>query len=102
MKAALVTGENGKKLEKVKMESTEGFSESWVQKVLFNNADLLNPLEKDKLDPVIPLTREFPLQGATAKVFLDILAVRSSGTPVLIECKLWRTHKQEERSLVKF
>ena len=78
---------------------TEGMNESWLQETLFNSPDLLNQTSRDSLDPIIPLCRELPLRGSTSTVFLDILAVRASGRPVLIECKLWK-NPQSRREVI--
>jgi hypothetical protein len=74
-------------------------NESWLQETLFNSPDLLNQTSRDSLDPIIPLCRELPLRGSTSTVYLDILAVRASGRPVLIECKLWK-NPQSRREVV--
>ena len=50
-------------------------------------------------DPIIPVCRELPIAGASSTVFLDIFAVRKSGRPVLVECKLWR-NPQARREVV--
>ena len=89
MKAVSIKGNHYKSLSSAEFY-TEGMNESWLQETLFNSPDLLNQTSRDSLDPIIPLCRELPLRGSTSTVFLDILAVRASGRPVLIECKLWK------------
>ena len=76
MKAAFISGDTREKLEKVRLDKSAQYDESWVQEILFDQGDLLNPMEKDALDPIIPITREFPLQGTSSKVFLDIFGLR--------------------------
>jgi hypothetical protein len=78
---------------------TGDMNESWLQEVLFSAGDLLNQTSRDSLDPIIPLCRELPLRGSSSTVFLDILAVRASGRPVLIECKLWK-NPQARREVI--
>ena len=62
---------------------------------LYQAGDLLNQIRV----LIIPLCRELPLRGSTSTVYLDILAVRASGRPVLIECKLWK-NPQARREVV--
>ena len=78
---------------------TGDMNESWLQEVLFSAGDLLNQTSRDSLDPIIPLCRELPIRGSSSTVFLDILAVRASGRPVLIECKLWK-NPQARREVI--
>lgn len=75
------------------------FSEKWLQEVLFKNPSLLNVLPQDDLDPIVPICRELPLRGSSSSVYLDLFAVRVSGIPVLIECKLWR-NPQSRREVI--
>ena len=98
MKAVSIKGNHYKSLSSAEFY-TEGMNESWLQETLFNSPDLLNQTSRDSLDPIIPLCRELPLRGSTSTVFLDILAVRASGRPVLIECKLWK-NPQSRREVV--
>ena len=99
MKALHIRGTEQTTLQNIDIGHAEGFSEAWLQEVLFENPDLLNPSELNELDPVIPITRELPLQGPSSKVFLDIFGVRTSGIPVLVECKLWR-NPQARREVI--
>ncbi len=98
MKAVSIKSNHYKSLSSTEFY-TEGMNESWLQETLFNSPDLLNQTSRDCLDPIIPLCRELPLRGSTSTVFLDILAVRASGRPVLIECKLWK-NPQSRREVV--
>ena len=41
-----------------------------------------------------------PLRGSTS-IYLDILAKRASGRPVLIECKLWKNPAGQGKLLVQ-
>jgi len=78
---------------------TDDMNETWLQETLYQAGDLLNQTSRDSLDPIIPLCRELPLRGSTSTVYLDILAVRASGRPVLIECKLWK-NPQARREVI--
>ena len=100
MKAIFLNDSHTESLSQVSLTSRDGFNEAWLQKTLYENPDLLNPLEIQDLDPIIPIARELTLQGSSSKVFLDIFGVRTSGTPVLIECKLWRN--PQARRVVAF
>ena len=99
MKAIFLNDSHTESLSQVSLTSRDGFNEAWLQKTLYENPDLLNPLEIQDLDPIIPIARELTLQGSSSKVFLDIFGVRTSGTPVLIECKLWR-NPQARREVI--
>ena len=81
------------------LEESELTKESKLQALLFENPSLLNVNPQDKFDPIIPVCRELPIRGASSTVYLDIFAVRASGRPVLIECKLWR-NPQARREVI--
>lgn len=98
MKTVLVEDGKAKSL-KSKQFYTDDMNETWLQETLYQAGDLLNQTSRDSLDPIIPLCRELPLRGSTSTVYLDILAVRASGRPVLIECKLWK-NPQARREVV--
>jgi len=96
----IVLMENGKVRSLTgKQFYTDDMNETWLQETLYQAGDLLNQTSRDSLDPIIPLCRELPLRGSTSTVYLDILAVRASGRPVLIECKLWK-NPQARREVV--
>lgn len=100
MQAVLIGKQDSTMLSPVKLSGEDGFSEAWLQKVLFENSSLLGAADlSGGLDPILPISRELPLRGASSKVFLDIFAVRRSGRPVLVECKLWR-NPQARREVI--
>lgn len=78
----------------------DGFSESWLQDLLFREPGLL-PLQQ--VEPgagkFIPVCRELPLPRAGGNVFLDVFGITQSGRPILVECKLWR-NPQARREVI--
>lgn len=78
----------------------DGFSESWLQELLFREPELL-PLQQ--IEPgagkFIPVCRELSLPRAGGNVYLDVFGITSSGRPVLVECKLWR-NPQARREVI--
>lgn len=84
---------------KVDFATDPELTESWLQQALFDSPELLNHLPQDRLNPITPLCRELALRGASSTVYLDIFAVRADGTPVLVECKLWR-NPQARREVI--
>lgn len=83
----------------VDLNEGELSKESKLQALLFENPSLLNVNPQDRFDPIIPVCRELSIRGASSTVYLDIFAVRASGRPVLVECKLWR-NPQARREVV--
>lgn len=70
----------------------ERYNEAWLQDVLFAHPELIphRALDRD-LPPAIPVCKELPVLLPGGRVgYVDILAVTPTGTPVLVECKLWR------------
>ena len=97
---AVFIGENKSEVfERYHLSSGDGMNESWLQEQLFTFPALLNHLPDCQHDPIVPICRELPMAGASSTVFLDIFAVRKSGRPVLVECKLWR-NPQARREVV--
>ena len=97
---AVFIGENKSELfERYHLSSGDGMNEDWLQEQLFQFPALLNHLPDCQHDPIIPICRELPIVGASSTVFLDIFAVRKSGRPVLVECKLWR-NPQARREVI--
>ncbi len=97
---AVFIGENKSEVfERYHLSSGDGMNESWLQEQLFTFPALLNHLPNCQHDPIIPICRELPMAGASSTVFLGIFAVRKSGRPVLVECKLWR-NSQARREVI--
>ncbi|MEQ8393721.1 MAG: hypothetical protein RIC85_05040 [Gammaproteobacteria bacterium] len=67
------------------------YNEAWLQDVLFAHPELIphRVLDRD-LPPAIPVCKELPVQLPDGVGYVDLLAVTPTGTPVLVECKLWR------------
>ena len=82
--------------ESINFDSSD-YDEAWLQKLLFENEALLSTGSID--EPIIPICRELKLPGTGRNVYLDILAIRPSGKPVLVECKLWR-NPQARREVI--
>lgn len=85
------------KLERqdIRASSEESRNEDWLQKLIFENPNLL-PLEEIEpafLDP-IPLCREL----STGVGPLDILFVNERGMLTLVECKLLKKPRRKKRS----
>ncbi|MDB4614370.1 hypothetical protein OAH18_01640 [bacterium] len=77
-------------------------SESWIQKILFDNIDLLASVHPHFENVrLVPICQEFRLPGATGKQRLDILAVTQHGQPVLIECKLWKNPEARRKVIAQ-
>jgi hypothetical protein len=77
-----------------------GFNESWIQKLIYEHPTLVpSELLESSSDQFIPICRELPLASGASGVFLDVFGVTLSGTPVLIECKLWR-NPQARREVI--
>lgn len=99
----LLLSNDGKKknvFRKIEIQSGTNFDEKWLQKVIYENIELLSvadsAFEKIKL---IPLCREFSLNNSYRNIFLDILAITETGKLVLVECKLWK-NPQARREVV--
>jgi len=77
------------KYDRQSLGSSSSFDEKWLQKVLFENINLIGVSDPvyEKLK-VVPLCREFTLNDGIRNLFLDVLAVTETGRLVLIECKL--------------
>ncbi len=95
----LISATDAIEFERVYPQSGQGIDEAWLQEKLFSYPSLLNHLPNCSNDPIIPICRELPLSGTTSTVYLDIFAVRRSGRPVLVECKLWR-NPQARREVI--
>lgn len=95
----LISSTEAVEFERVYPQAGQDINEAWLQEHLFSYPSLLNHLPNCSNDPILPVCRELPLSGTTATVFLDIFAVRRSGRPVLVECKLWR-NPQARREVI--
>ena len=95
----LIEGTDFVEFERVYPGQGSKFDESWLQEKIYSFPTLINSLPGCSIDPIVLLCRELPLVGATARVYLDIFAVRKSGRPVLAECKLWR-NPQARREVI--
>ena len=82
--------------------NSSGFSEKWLQKVIFENIELIKPTDPvyEKIR-VIPLCREFSLNDGVRNLFVDILAVTETGRIILIECKLWKNPQARREVLAQ-
>ena len=76
---------------------TTSYDEKWLQKILFDQPDLLTTENSERR--ILPICRELPLKSQNSKVFLDLFCVRDDGRPVLVECKLWR-NPQARREVI--
>lgn len=74
--------------------------EDWLQKVLFENSDLI-PINEvlPGTGGFVPICRELTIPKAGGSVYLDIFGVTPEGKLVLIECKLWR-NPQARREVI--
>ena len=74
--------------------------EKWLQKVLFENSDLI-PISEilPGTSGLVPVCRELTIPKAGGSVYLDVFGVTAEGKPVLIECKLWR-NPQARREVI--
>jgi hypothetical protein len=78
------------------VESTreKGFDEAWLQKVLFQNPDLLPCEEIDPAyDRLFPLCREMQTRAGP----IDLVYVTQQGKLVLVETKLWRNPESRRK-----
>jgi hypothetical protein len=67
--------------------SAGGYSEDWLQELMFNNPAALPVNELNPAyGPLIPLCREF----STSAGPIDILYISPNGSLTVVECKLWR------------
>lgn len=98
MAAFLISSRSSIRFER--SDLADGFSESWLQDLLFCEPDVL-PLSD--VDPsagsFIPVCRELSLPKVGGSVYVDLFGVTPAGRPVLIECKLWR-NPQARREVI--
>jgi hypothetical protein len=97
--AVLISKSEATEFRRIYLQSGDGMDEAWLQEKLLQYPALLNHLPQCAEDPIVPICRELPLSGSSSTVFLDLLAVRRSGRPVLVECKLWR-NPQARREVI--
>ena len=77
-----------------------GFDEAWVQEMVFAHPELVpSQLLESEADRFVPFCRELPIRVGGRSVYLDVFGATTSGTPVLIECKLWK-NPQARREVV--
>lgn len=90
------------KFERLSLGGNSSFDEKWLQKVLFENIELIKVSDPvyDKIT-VIPLCRELTLNDGIRNLFLDVLAVTETGRLVLIECKLWKNPQARREVLAQ-
>ena len=93
-------GEKKNEFQKIEIQSGSKFDEKWLQKVIYENIELLTVADSvfDKIK-IIPLCREFSLNNSYRNIFLDILAITETGKLVLVECKLWK-NPQARREVI--
>jgi len=73
-------------LEK-KQLSSKDYNENWIQKLCFDNPNLLPFVELEPIfDGMIPICREL----ATESGYADLLYINTDGFITIGECKLWR------------
>ena len=98
MAAFLISSRSSIRFER--SDLADGFSESWLQDLLFCEPDVL-PLSD--VDPsagsFIPVCRELSLPKVGGSVYVDLFGVTPAGRPVLIECKFWR-NPQARREVI--
>jgi hypothetical protein len=80
--------------------SDSDFDEKWIQKQIDQYPELV-PAELlgSPREGFVSICREFTLTNGKNSVYLDVFGVTTSGTPVLIECKLWR-NPQARREVI--
>lgn len=87
MTAVLISASSSTRFER--SDLAEGFSESYLQDLLFREPDLV-PLAL--IDPsagrFIPICRELAMPKTGGNVYIDVFGITPAGRPVLIECKL--------------
>ena len=102
VKNLLLSNDGQKKnvFQKIEIQSGSKFDEKWLQKVIYENIELLTVADSvfDKIK-IIPLCREFSLNNSYRNIFLDILAITETGKLVLVECKLWK-NPQARREVI--
>lgn len=78
------------------------FDEKWLQKVLFENIELIKVSDPvyDRIR-IIPLCRELTLHDGIRNLFLDVLAITETGRLILIECKLWKNPQARREVLAQ-
>jgi hypothetical protein len=96
------TGTLKSKFERLSLGGGGSFDEKWLQKVLFENIELIKVSDPiyDKIR-VVPLCRELTLNDGIRNLFLDVLAVTETGRLVLIECKLWKNPQARREVLAQ-
>ena len=96
------SGELKSKFERLSLGGGSAFDEKWLQKVLFENIELITVSDPvyDKIR-VVPLCRELTLNDGFRNLFLDVLAVTETGRLVLIECKLWKNPQARREVLAQ-
>lgn len=86
----LLSGSKSEPLVRVPLTAGEGaggFSEDWLQDLMFKNPAALPVNEIDpSCGPLIPLCREFNTPAGP----IDILYISPNGSLTVVECKLWR------------
>lgn len=76
----------GQALIRMRPENKE-FSETWLQEMLQNHANILPVDEFEPVFwPIVPIGREIP----TPVGFIDNLFISRAGYPIIVETKLWR------------
>ena len=95
-------GELKSKFERLSLGGSSAFDEKWLQKVLFENIELITVSDPvyDRIR-VVPLCRELTLNDGLRNLFLDVLAVTETGRLVLIECKLWKNPQARREVLAQ-
>ena len=96
------TGKLKSKYERESLGTGSIFDEKWLQKVLFENIELIKVCDPvyDKVK-IVPLCRELTLNDGIRNLFLDVLAVTETGRLVLIECKLWKNPQARREVLAQ-
>ena len=96
------TGNLKSKYERQSLGTGSIFDEKWLQKVLFENIELIKVCDPvyDKVK-IVPLCRELTLNDGIRNLFLDVLAVTETGRLVLIECKLWKNPQARREVLAQ-
>ncbi len=76
----------------------DSFSEDWLQRLLFEQPDIL-PIEQ--IEPAFsdaaPVCREMPTPAGP----IDLVLVTETGSPVLVETKLWRNPEARRDAIIQ-
>lgn len=94
-------------LDRIEVQKNEEKDESWLQKLIFENPDLL-PVDElgENFAPLIPVGREIPLDiPDLGTVYIDNLYISPQGKLTIVETKLWKNpdkHRTVVAQLIEY